>query len=93
MKQEEIEQLVLDVVTMTEDPNGKCVHSYNYEELARDIAERLVKKLTIPVVSGSYINTEIYNLLNKLSNSVGETITEYHQFLEFFLIRVYMYKL
>ena len=47
MEQEEIEQLVLDVVTMTEDPNGKCVHSYNYEELARDIAERLVKKLTI----------------------------------------------
>ncbi len=34
--------------------------------------------LTIPVVSGSYINTEIYNCLNKLSNSVGETITEYH---------------
>ena len=34
--------------------------------------------LTIPVVSGSYINTEIYKCLNKLSNSVGETITEYH---------------
>ena len=34
--------------------------------------------LNIPVVSGSYINTEIYNCLNKLSNSVGETITEYH---------------
>tara|TARA_R110000796_G_scaffold184062_1_gene300645 strand:+ start:3030 stop:3173 length:144 start_codon:yes stop_codon:yes gene_type:complete len=47
MEQEEIEQLVLDVVTMTEDPNGKCVHSYDYEELARDIAEKLVKKLTI----------------------------------------------
>ena len=47
MKQEEIEQLVLDVVTMTEDPNDKCVHNYAYEELARDIAERLVKKLTI----------------------------------------------
>ena len=31
-----------------------------------------------PVVSGSYINTEIYNCLNKLSNSIGETITEYH---------------
>jgi hypothetical protein len=44
MKQEEIEQLVLDVVTMTEDPNSKCVHSYNYEELAKDIAERLIKK-------------------------------------------------
>ncbi len=36
------------------------------------------KQLDIPVVSGSYINTEIYNCLNKLSNSVGETITEYH---------------
>jgi hypothetical protein len=47
MKQEEIEQLVLDVVTMTEDPNSKCVHSYNYEELARDIAERLIKKFTL----------------------------------------------
>jgi hypothetical protein len=47
MKQQEIEKLVLDVVTMTEDRNSKCVHSYNYEELARDIAERLVKKLTI----------------------------------------------
>ena len=47
MEQEEIEQLVLDVVTMTEDPNDECVYSYNYEELARDIAERLVKKLTI----------------------------------------------
>lgn len=34
--------------------------------------------LNTPVVSGSYINTEIYNTLNKLSNSVGETITEYH---------------
>tara|TARA_R110000822_G_scaffold293414_1_gene415446 strand:+ start:298 stop:531 length:234 start_codon:yes stop_codon:yes gene_type:complete len=54
MKQEEIEQLVLDVITMTEDPNGKCVHSYDYEELARDIAERLVKKLTIPVVVGTF---------------------------------------
>ena len=47
MEQEEIEQLVLDVIVMTEDPNGKCVHSCYYEELARDIAERLVKKLTI----------------------------------------------
>jgi hypothetical protein len=36
------------------------------------------EQLDIPVVSGSYINTEIYNCLNKLSNSVGETITEYH---------------
>lgn len=36
------------------------------------------EQLDIPVVSGSYINTEIYRCLNKLSNSVGETITEYH---------------
>jgi hypothetical protein len=36
------------------------------------------QQLDIPVVSGSCINTEIYNCLNKLSNSVGETITEYH---------------
>jgi hypothetical protein len=36
------------------------------------------EQLDIPVVSGSYINTEIYNCLNKLSNSVGEVITEYH---------------
>ena len=36
------------------------------------------EQLNIPVVSGSYINTEIYNCLNKISNSVGETITEYH---------------
>ena len=47
MEQEEIEQLVLDVIAMTEDQDGKCVHSCYYEELARDIAERLVKKLTI----------------------------------------------
>ena len=47
MKQEEIEQLVLDAITTTEDPNSKCVNSYDYEELSRDIAERLVKKLTI----------------------------------------------
>jgi len=36
------------------------------------------QQLDIPVVSGSYINTEIYTCLNKLSNSIGETITEYH---------------
>jgi hypothetical protein len=40
--------------------------------------EAQTEQLDIPVVSGSYINTEIYNCLDKLSNSVGETITEYH---------------
>lgn len=30
------------------------------------------------VIKGNDINTEIYNTLNKLSNSVGQTITEYH---------------
>lgn len=47
MKQKEIEQLVLDAIFMTQDQDGKCVHSCYYEELAKDIAERLVKKLTI----------------------------------------------
>lgn len=36
------------------------------------------ENLNRPVVSGNYINTEIYRCLDKLSNSVGETITEYH---------------
>ena len=36
------------------------------------------EQLNMPVVSGSYINVEIYNCLNKLSVSVGEIITEYH---------------
>lgn len=67
MKQEEIEQLVLDVVTMTEDLYGKCVHSYDYEELARDIAERLVKKLTLNDVSKSFYCERQTNLLKQCS--------------------------
>ena len=52
-----------------------------------DVYDSIVKKnsnkeslenVNIPVVIGSHINTEIYNCLNKLSNSVGEKITEYH---------------
>lgn len=41
---DEIKQLVLDAITMMEDPNGKCVHSYDYEELARDISDQLYRK-------------------------------------------------
>ena len=62
MKQEEIEQLVLDVVYMTEDQNSKCVRSYNYEELARDIAERLIKKLTLTDVVKK---SELFKIINK----------------------------
>lgn len=47
-------------------------------EKEQNLENSTEQALTIPVVSGSYINTEIYNTLNKLSNSVGETITEYH---------------
>lgn len=36
--------------------------------------------LTTPVVTGSYINKEIYDCLNEISNCVGEKITEYHWF-------------
>lgn len=35
-------------------------------------------KTPVPIINGNYINTEIYKCLEKLSNSVGETITEYH---------------
>ena len=41
---EEIIQLVLDEFTIVEDPNGKCIHSYDYGELAIYIADRLLKK-------------------------------------------------
>lgn len=36
------------------------------------------ENLNTPVIDGDYINKEIYNFLNKISNSVGDTITEYH---------------
>ena len=44
MKRETIEQLVLYYINMKEDPHSQCVHSWVYEELARDIAERLQTK-------------------------------------------------
>lgn len=42
------------------------------------LQESTGQTLTTPVVRGSCINTEIYNTLSNLSNSIGETITEYH---------------
>tara|TARA_B110000114_G_scaffold171509_1_gene197389 strand:- start:4 stop:273 length:270 start_codon:yes stop_codon:yes gene_type:complete len=51
MNEKEIEQLILNAINMSENPNGKCIHSCDYEELARDIAESLVKKLNLTDVS------------------------------------------
>ena len=55
------------------------------KECFKDINKKLnvldsveTDKVITPVVSGSYINTEIYKCFELLSNSVGETITEYH---------------
>lgn len=44
----------------------------------KNLTELHNSKLNIPVISGNYVNVFIYNCLDKLSNSVGETITEYH---------------
>ena len=55
MNEKEIEQLVLYYINMNEDPHSKCVRSWVYEELARDIAESLVKKLTLTDVSVTLI--------------------------------------
>ena len=46
MKLNKYEQIVLDVLNDTQDHYGKCIHSYAYDDLAKDIVERLVQNLT-----------------------------------------------
>ena len=61
MNEKEIKQLILNAINMSENPHGRCIHSCDYEELARDIAESLVKKLTLTDVSQkAFINKSNY---------------------------------
>ena len=72
MNEKEIEQLILNAINMSENPNGKCIHSCDYEELARDIAESLVKKLNLTDVSQQ--REQLIDFLVKIENTEGVKI-------------------
>lgn len=51
MNKEKIIQIVLDSITMVENPNSNQVDDYMYNELARSIADKLIKEFDpLPVL-------------------------------------------
>lgn len=68
MKKEELEKIVLDVLISSEDSNSKCLHSYSYEEVCKDIAEKVINKLP---------NTKKKSLKSNLKNKETTPYSEW----------------